>query len=403
MIEILAPVGRMDTLNSALFTGADAVYLGLNALSARANAANFTEDELIEAAKQCRLFGTKIYLAVNTLVFEDELAQVHRALDAAVSARVNAVIVQDLAVMKLAQRKGLAVHASTQMSIHSPAGAKWALEQGFARVVLARELSKEQIAAIIRDVKIETEVFVHGALCVSVSGQCLLSAFRGGRSANRGRCAQPCRLPFENESYPLSLKDLSLINRIRELQTIGVTSAKIEGRMKRPEYVASVVDACVQARAGHLPDMERLSAVFSRSGFTSGYFDGTLRDMKGVRGEETDTAVLRGTHELYRKPRKLRSIDFNLRITQEGIAAECLCGGVSVSAEYPPPQPASTRELTVDDVTKAMAKLGGSVFAAGNIRCEIEPGLYLPMSSLNHIRRDLTGRMERELREGTGG
>jgi putative protease len=400
MIEILAPVGRMDTLDSALFTGADAVYLGLNALSARAGAANFTEDELIEAAKRCRLFDAKIYLAVNTLVFDDEWALVQRALDAAVTAGVNAVIVQDIAVMKLAQRKNLTVHASTQMSIHSPAGAKWAKEQGIARVVLARELSKEQIQTIIRDVDVETEVFVHGALCVSVSGQCLMSAFRGGRSANRGRCAQPCRLPYENGDYPLSLKDLSLIENLRDLQAMGVTSAKIEGRMKRPEYVASVVDACVRARAGAEPDLNRLAAIFSRSGFTKGYFDGGLNDMRGVRGEETSAAVLRGTHELYRRPRKLRKIDFHIRILHGGIIARCLCDGFTVVTTCPPPQTASNRELTRDDVKKALSKLGGSVFEAGIVQCEIEPGLYLPMAELNQIRRDLTERMTQKLREG---
>jgi len=287
MTEILAPAGSPESLKAAINAGADAVYLGLQSFSARANAKNFTEQELSEAANLCRLSNVKLYLTLNTLIFDDEVPKIRKTVQIAKTAGVDAVIVQDLAVLEEVKEAGLTAHASTQMSIMSLSGAKAAKKLGFSRVVLAREMTLAEIAEITQSADIETEVFIHGALCVSVSGQCLMSAFLGGRSANRGQCAQPCRLNFTagKSGYALSLKDLSIIEHIKKLQEIGVTSVKIEGRMKSPEYVTAAVSACASARAGKPYDVKELEAIFSRGGFTDGYLTGETRSMRGHRAE----------------------------------------------------------------------------------------------------------------------
>jgi len=289
MIEILAPAGSPESLTAAMNTGADAVYLGLRGFSARRNAKNFNEEELYEAARLCRLSGVKLFLTLNTLVFDDELPELCKAVQTAKEAGVDAIIVQDLGVLSAVKEAGITAHASTQMTVNSVSGAKMAKNLGFSRVVLARELSFTEIVEITTSVNIETEVFIHGALCVSVSGQCYMSAFFGGRSANRGLCAQPCRLNFKTgkTDYALSLKDLSIIKSIKKLEQAGVTSVKIEGRMKSPEYVAAAVTACVKARAGEPYDEKALKAIFSRGGFTDGYFTGSTRAMHGFRGQKT--------------------------------------------------------------------------------------------------------------------
>jgi putative protease len=291
-IEILAPAGSRESLNAAIDAGADAVYLGLHSFSARKNAKNFTEDELREAARTCRLAGVKLYTALNTLVFDREMPALRKAVQLAAEV-ADAFIIQDLGVLAVAKELAPDVkcHASTQATITSVSGAQAMQKLGFERVVLSRELSLSEIIAITRDGGIETEVFIHGALCTSVSGQCHMSAFFGGsgsdRSANRGACAQPCRLNFKagKSDYVLSLKDLSIIKHIKELESIGVTSVKIEGRMKNPEYVSSAVEACVKARKGGQYDEQKLAAVFSRDGFTDGYFTGEFRAMRGHRAE----------------------------------------------------------------------------------------------------------------------
>jgi putative protease len=285
MIEILAPAGSMESLKAALNAGADAVYLGLQSFSARANAKNFTEQELYEAAKLCRLSNVKLFLTLNTLVFDDEIQKVRKMVQIARDAGADAVIVQDLGVLELVKEAGLTAHASTQMTITSVCGARAAKDLGFSRAVLARELTLQEIAEITQNADIETEVFIHGALCVSVSGQCFMSAFMGGRSANRGQCAQPCRLNFTavKADHALSLKDLSAIRHIKALESAGVTSVKIEGRMKSPEYVSAATSACVKARAGEPYDEKALEAIFSRGGFTDGYLTGKTRRMRGHR------------------------------------------------------------------------------------------------------------------------
>ena len=288
-VEILAPVGSMEALKAAVRCGANAVYLGQKNFSARKNSQNFDEEELLEAVAYAHQRGVQVHQALNILVFDHELDALKGCIRAACQAGVDALIVQDLGVASIvkALAPDLPLHASTQMAIHSPAGVKAAEELGFSRVVLARELSREEIARIRKSTPLQLEVFVHGAHCMCVSGQCYMSAMFGGKSGNRGQCAQPCRLPFTVEGQGenvLSLKDMSLVEKLPLLQEMGIDSVKIEGRMKRPEYVAAAVTACRMALAGERPDLHSLQAVFSRSGFTSGYFDAKVdKTMFGFR------------------------------------------------------------------------------------------------------------------------
>ena len=293
--EILAPAGGEAQLRAAVLCGADAVYLGLRGFNARAGAENFDENTLPQTVGWCHARGVRVYVTLNTLVTDRELPQWLHSLDAVAAAGVDGVLVQDLGLAKIIRQRypTLPLHASTQMTIHNLAGARLLEEMGFAQVVLARELSKEEIAAICAGTSMRCEVFVHGALCMSVSGQCYLSSVLGERSGNRGRCAQPCRLDFKSHGrgYALSLKDLTLTDRLRELEALGVASFKIEGRLKRPEYVAAAVTACRQSLSGEAPDLETLRSVFSRSGFTDGYYT-ARRDLSmfGIRTKEDAAA-----------------------------------------------------------------------------------------------------------------
>lgn len=295
--EILAPAGSFDSLIAAVQCGANAVYLGGKGLNARRNAGNFDAEELRRAVEYCHLRGVKVYQTINIVMFEDEIDEAVETIRTAAAAGVDAVLTQDLAVARMVRdcAPTLPIHASTQMSIHNLEGARLCEELGFSRVVLARELTAAEIRHICANTPLEVEVFVHGALCMSVSGQCYLSSMIGGRSGNRGLCAQPCRLPFQTEGgqpYALSLKDLSLADRIAELTEMGVASLKIEGRMKRPEYVAAAVSSIRTACEGRPVDFETLRSVFSRSGFTKGYFDGRIdREMFGYRQKEDVTSA----------------------------------------------------------------------------------------------------------------
>ena len=317
-IEILAPVGSEEMLHAAVFSGADAVYLGFSGFNARTGAGNFDADSLKEAVRFCHARGVKVHVALNTTVYGGELASLRDAIRAVAASGADAVICQDLAVATLIGKIApqLPRHGSTQMSVHTLQGALELKELGFTRVVLARELSLPEVEQITRHCGIETECFVHGALCMCVSGQCYMSAFLGGRSGNRGSCAGPCRLPFEANALPegkpgrlhhLSLKDNSVIDKLDQLQAIGVASAKIEGRLRTPEYVAAAVSACLAGREGRAYDRDLLKNAFSRSGFTSGYLDGKIDGtMFGVRSEadaELTKKTLPALRELYRRER----------------------------------------------------------------------------------------------------
>ena len=303
-IEILAPAGGMDSLIAAVRSGADAVYLGEKRFSARASAKNFDDDELRRATDYCHIHGVKVYVTLNTLVFDDEFESLAQAIRAAALAGVDALIVQNMGVARLARKIApeLPLHASTQMSVHTASGVRALYELGFKRVVLAREMTREEIIKAA-EIPVELEVFVHGALCMCVSGQCWFSAMLGSRSGNRGACAQTCRLPFsvnnQKGGYALSLKDNSLIDHLSDLQDIGVASAKIEGRMKRPEYVSAAVKACVEQRdLGFVTDetAAQLRGVFSRTGFTDGYYTG--KRGKGMFGTRTRDDVVSADEKL---------------------------------------------------------------------------------------------------------
>ncbi len=398
MIEILAPLGGEDCLPAALNTGADAVYLGVTAFSARKNAKNFTMEQLDNALYQCRLSGAKVYAAMNTLIFDDELDEAVKTAGILYEKGIDALIVQDMGFVRRLKREipDLTLHASTQMTVTDASGAEFARKQGFERVVLAREMSFEEIEQVTKNVDIETEVFVHGALCVCVSGQCLMSAMYGGRSGNRGLCAQPCRLDFTcgGRHNVLSLKDLSIIEHLKELDRIGVTSAKIEGRMKRPEYVAAAVNACREALNGNTPNLERLRSVFSRSGFTQSYYDGSIADMQGTRTKddvEAASAVLKELRQLYDKPYKRRKVDIHLEIAAgKPVCAAVKCGEIAFDYDSGIiPETARNKPVTAEEVCARMSKMGGTVFEAGEITCNAEEGLIIPASEINSVRREI--------------
>ena len=332
-IEILAPVGSEEMLRAAVFSGADAVYLGFSGFNARTGAGNFDADSLKEAVRFCHARGVKVHVALNTTVYGGELAALAGAVKAVAESGADAVICQDLAVAQLIGRiaPDLPRHGSTQMSVHTLQGALELKELGFTRVVLARELSLPEVEHITKHCGIETECFVHGALCMCVSGQCYMSAFLGGRSGNRGSCAGPCRLPFEANPLPegkpgrlhhLSLKDNSVIDKLDRMQAVGVASAKIEGRLRTPEYVAAAVSACLAGREGRAYDRDLLKNAFSRSGFTSGYLDGKIDGtMFGVRSEadaELTKKTLPALRELYRRERSRVPVQFRLEIEEGG-------------------------------------------------------------------------------------
>lgn len=393
--EILAPAGGEAQLRAAVLCGADAVYLGLRGFNARAGAENFDESTLPQTVGWCHARGVRVYVTLNTLVTDRELPQWLHSLDAVAAAGVDGVLVQDLGLAKIIRQRypTLPLHASTQMTIHNLAGARLLEEMGFAQVVLARELSKEEIAAICAGTSMRCEVFVHGALCMSVSGQCYLSSVLGERSGNRGRCAQPCRLDFKSHGrgYALSLKDLTLTDRLRELEALGVASFKIEGRLKRPEYVAAAVTACRQSLAGEVPDLETLRSVFSRSGFTDGYYT-ARRDltMFGTRTREdaaAAAAVQGKLSALTRNEVGRLPVDMVLTMAPGEPATLAVTDGthrVEVAGEVP--QTALTRPTDEELARRALEKCGGTPFYLQNLTCHIGEGLMLPLSALNRLR-----------------
>ncbi len=399
-MEILAPAGGPEALKAAVFAGADAVYLGGPAFGARANAKNFTRDELRQAVEFCRARGVRVHVTVNTLVKDRELPDALELVSYLCSLPVDAVLVQDMGLFSLLRERApeLPLHASTQMSLHTPGGAKLLSALGASRVVLARELSLGEIREIAEGCPIELEAFVHGALCMSVSGQCYFSAMLGGRSGNRGMCAQTCRLPFSGPGgtgHDLSLKDLSFFREMEKLEQAGVCSAKIEGRMKRPEYVAAAVSACRRAADGQtVPEelAENLEAVFSRSGFTQGYLAGKRgRPMFGVRTKENVTGatekVFSSLRGLYRGERK--SVPVSLALREEGerliLTAEDRQGRRAEASI-----PLGGGELPLLNAQRCeeqLKKTGGTPFFVEKANVS-EEGVKIGVSQLNALRRE---------------
>ena len=403
-IEILAPVGSEEMLHAAVFSGADAVYLGFSGFNARTGAGNFDADSLKEAVRFCHARGVKVHVALNTTVYGGELASLCDAIRAVAASGADAVICQDMAVATLIGKIApqLPRHGSTQMSVHTLQGALELKELGFTRVVLARELSLPEVEQITRHCGIETECFVHGALCMCVSGQCYLSAFLGGRSGNRGSCAGPCRLPFEANALPegkpgrlhhLSLKDNSVIDKLDQLQAIGVASAKIEGRLRTPEYVAAAVSACLAGREGRAYDRDLLKNAFSRSGFTSGYLDGKIDGtMFGVRSEadaELTKKTLPALRELYRRERSRVPVRMKLEIEEGGEKLTVTDADGNKAFAYGDFEPQPARTDPTESLKRSLAKTGGTPFAAENIEVEMDEGpWFVPGSTVNELRRE---------------
>ena len=404
MLELLAPAGSFESLTAAVQNGADAVYMGYGNFNARRNAKNFSPEEFAAAVSYCHLRGVKVYLTLNTLLTDRELPDGARLAAEASGFGVDAVLVQDLGVLRAIRQSApdLAVHASTQMTLYNLEGVRMAADLGMTRAVLSRELTADQIAFICAHSPIEIEVFGHGALCMCYSGQCFFSSVIGGRSGNRGMCAQPCRLKYgwsgRADSAPLSLKDMSMAGHLRELDKMGVKCLKLEGRMKRPEYVAVVTGIYARAiKEGREPSAEesaQLAAAFSRQGFTDGFITGKKGpDMLGVREKEEEPRELfaraRATYESRENPRV--PITFYAMVRPgEPLQIGVRDGEGRVStAEGPIPESARNRALTAEQVEEQLAKTGGTPFRCEGVKALVEDGLSLPLSALNALRRQV--------------
>ena len=386
-MEILAPAGSVPALEAAVYNGADAVYLGLSEFNARMGAENFTEENIADSIAFCHERGVRVHAVLNTLVSDREMPLALKTAKTLASAGVDAFIVQDLGLAdELMKRTDVELHASTQLCVHSSDGVAFLADIGFRRVVLARELSEKEIERITAKSPIETEVFCHGAMCMAYSGQCYMSAIVGERSGNRGRCAQPCRLPYGN-GYELSLKDMSLLRYVDRLEQMGVASLKIEGRMKGAEYVGAVTRAYADAKRGkrfEKRDEEYLAGIFSRDGFSDGYFTGKIGEkMFGVRGLTTNSFPLknaeykRATISFTLSKKTDKELTLSAR-TSDGYGAES-----SVLWEKATKAPTSEK-----DITKALSKLGDTIYSLADISLNLPENAFIPVSGLNSVRRE---------------
>lgn len=404
--EILAPAGSMESLVAGVRSGANAIYLGGKSFNARRNAGNFDNEEMKKAVEYCHQRGVKVYLTLNIIVSDEEMREAYNAVKDALSNGIDAFIVQDIGVAKMIREHfpTARLHGSTQMSIMSPSGAKAAEQMGFKRIVLPREMSLDEIKEIRENTSLELELFVHGALCISVSGQCYLSSMIGSRSGNRGLCAQPCRLPFTaggNATHALSLKDLSLVGELDKL--VGITSLKIEGRMKRPEYVSAAVSAVKKAIDGkYTPSDEfMLRSVFSRSGFTDGYLNAKLgKSMFGTRQKEdvvsASNSVLKEIAKNYEKEVPLLpvNIDFVCK-NGENALLKMTSGDKSVKVVGDVPEKAINKPMTAESLTERLGKLGGTQFYANEVNITVDDGLILPASKINEMRREAVEKLNK--------
>ena len=401
--EILSPAGNAEMLTAAVRSGADAVYLGAKEFSARRNAANFDDAGLKAAVEYCHIRGVKVYLTLNILIKDAELESAFRLAQRAYNYGIDGIIIADMGLAAVLHRllPELPLHASTQMTVHTPSALPLLKKAGFCRVVAGREMSRAELKEFCAEAKrlgLETEVFVHGALCMSVSGQCLLSAFLGSRSGNRGLCAGACRLPFSapgGTGYDLCLKDLSLINHLDDLREMGVSSFKIEGRMKRPEYVAAATAACRSALDnGYVAEEldKALKNVFCRSGFTDGYFTGkTGREMFGIRTKE-DVAAATGAmsfvHGIYRFERGNVKIDANLSARREEPLTLTLDDGenrVTVTGDIP--QNAVNKAADEKSLIAGLDKFGSTPYTLKGVSAVCDGGLFVSAAALNDLRR----------------
>ena len=395
MLELLAPAGSMEALRAAVQNGASAVYLGCGAFNARQSAKNFTPQTLVEAIKYCHVRGVQVHLTLNTLVSDREMTEAAELIRYAAQNNIDAFIVQDLGVVQLCRQiaPGVPIHGSTQMTVHSLPGVLLCAAMGIKRVVLSRELSREEIRYICANSPIEIEVFVHGALCMCYSGQCYMSAMIGGRSGNRGRCAQPCRQSYGythwQEKYPLSLKDNCLIPYLRELQEMGVVSLKLEGRMKRAEYgatVTAVYRKALDEMTVTKPMMDALYAAFNRQGFTDGYYTSRVdTKMFGVRQENDDDGkwlqAARQSYEAGETP--LVDIRFQAMVTVDG---SCVIAtdpeGRTCRSDGPVPERAQNISITGAMLAQRVSKTGGTPYRCVEVRTRVDPGLIISASAI---------------------
>lgn len=395
--EVLAPAASLQGLYAAVSGGADAIYLGFGDFNARRAAKGFTEEEFLQGVRFCRQNGVAVYLTLNILVFDKEECELLHIVELACRAPVDAFIVQDLGVAALLKEvaPSIPLHASTQLSIHSLDGVKILEEMGFSRVVLARELSLPEIRYIAENTSIELEVFVHGALCMSLSGQCSFSAFLGGRSGNRGLCAGPCRLPFRGEknAYPLSLKDLCLADHVKDLCNAGVRSLKIEGRMKRPEYVYAAASTIKAAVLGEPFSIKRLAEIFSRSGLTDGYLTGK-RDssMFGYRTKEDVQNAMSAVPQVYsefKSYQKQIPVRFHFAAKAEiPLSLTVSDGEHTATVLGTTPEPAENSPSDEALVRRQLTRLSDSGLMLSELSCEVEGGLFFSAAQLNALRRD---------------
>ena len=392
--ELLAPAGSFKALEAAIDAGADAVYFGGEAFGARAFAKNFTREEIADAAKLCRAYGVKSYITLNTLIFDREMREVLQYAAFLEDAGIDALIIADMGAASLIHKyiPTMRLHASTQFSGHERDAAKMLAACGFERMVAARELSREDLTALCKESPIEIETFIHGALCVCHSGQCLMSSMIGSRSGNRGMCAQPCRLPDKYGKYPLSLKDLSMASRIPELLSTGAASLKIEGRMKSPEYVHGVakiyrrlLDGKRNATADEVRELEE---IFSRDGFTTGYFDKKINSsMLGTRSED----ARQKSRELVPFEKILRRVPISIfaalkRNAPFEITVSGAKGSVTVYGGIP--EEAKNAPLDASALEKNLLKLGATAYTCEKCSIDIDEGLILRVSEINALRRE---------------
>ena len=406
MLELLAPAGSMEALHAAVQNGANAVYLGCGTFNARQSAKNFTPQTLVEAVKYCHVRGVAVHLTLNTLVSDREMKELCELIRHAAAAGVDAFIVQDLGVIQLCRQIApkVPLHGSTQMTVHSLPGVLLCAAWGMSRVVLSRELSREEIRYICENSPIEIEVFGHGALCMCYSGQCYLSAAIGGRSGNRGRCAQPCRQSYgygrwENK-YPLSLKDNCLAKYVGELEAMGVASLKLEGRMKRPEYVATVTSVYRKAIDEGKVDkemMQQLHTAFNRQGFTDDYYLGQVGPgMFGIRKETREDQKWlqesRLSYEGVENP--LVDVIFRAVVTRTGSSLTVAdADGRNCKVDGPVPEIARNLSLEPAALAQRLAKTGGTPYRCIEVRTQVEPGLSLSASAINAMRRDVLNQL----------
>ena len=404
-MELLSPAGSPESLRAAVQSGAGAVYLGWGDFNARRSAKNFSDEEFADALRYCHERGVRVFLTLNTLLTDRELPRALETATAACRMGVDSVLVQDWGLFDLLRQAlpDLPLHASTQMSLFTSGGCREMAADGCERVVIARECSAADTAEICKNCPAEVEVFVHGALCMCYSGQCEMSALIGGRSGNRGRCAQPCRLPYgvnepAKKNYPLSLKDSCLADRLGEMAEMGVACLKLEGRMKRPEYVAVITRIYARLLAeGRRPtaaEKAELEQAFSRSGFTDWYWQG--RHGAGMFGTRPENAP--DPKELFAQAKAAyekgdqRTVPVRFACTvRAGVPCALTAeteDGRAVTVTGPVPEAARSRAVTAEELCQRLRKTGGTAYRCKAVTAEVDEGLSLPASAVNALRRD---------------